>query len=132
MMVTPGQLEGDDGDAGATELDVFVVDRGDGGDSAGVFLDLFVEDAVAFAVDDADLGHAEHDGIVDVVHDGVEGLVQAGAAYVDFRTEGELSLCYFATYKDGAADSPGGGGNGGAVGGCHGGRGSPGRGGAKV
>lgn len=74
-------------DAGATELDVLVVVVGDAGEGAEVLTDSEAEGAGAGAVEDADLGHGEEDGIVEEVHHGLEGFVGTHASDVDLLLE---------------------------------------------
>ena len=92
-----GLLSGevDDGDAGAAEADVFVMGGLDAGAGAQELAYGLTQGAGAGAVEDADASLGELDGVVDEVHCGLDGLVGAHAADVDFGLEGELLLAQF-------------------------------------
>ena len=56
--------------------------------------DELAKDAVAFAVQNADAGHAHEESIVDEMHHGVERLVAPFAADVEVLAESVSPLVY--------------------------------------
>ena len=70
-----------------------LVGRGnDPGDGADIFLDLLPEGARALAVEDAHGADVQHDGVVDVAHHLLDGLVHPHAADVQLQAEVRLPL----------------------------------------
>lgn len=88
------QIEADDGDAGAAELDLLVGAGGDERVGAEVVADDLAEGAGAGSVEDAEVFDVEHDGFVDELGDALQGFVAAAAADVDVGFEGEALLAY--------------------------------------
>ena len=85
-------FEFDDGDAGATKLDVFVFEVLDTGEGGEVVADELAEDAGACAVQYPDRGNVGEDGIVNKVGDSLKGFVATHTAYIYFVFEMEFFL----------------------------------------
>ena len=70
------------------KLNMLVMIVLDCGHSVEVLADQVAQYAVACAVQDAHAAHADERGVVNKVHNGLNGLVTTHAAHVNIRFEG--------------------------------------------
>ena len=71
----------------SAKLHMLVAAAGYGGGGIEVLADEGAQYAIARAMQDAHTGHAEQDGIVDIVGDGLQGLLATHAAHIDVLLE---------------------------------------------
>ena len=92
FLLFPSLIKRDDGDARAAQLDVLILGRSHAGNGPEVFLNLFAQGAGALSMDDPHRTHAQHKGIIDVMHHDIQGVRDPFAAHVEFRFEIQFAL----------------------------------------